>query len=205
MRIGLVWLIAVLLQGVAAAESCGLRIGVVDSDGTPQPYRVESFRVEGGEEFAKAFRGLSVNSIPCGRYRYHLEHAEFPKLPVGRVGEVVLVSKSQWLTVATNPNLLITWDGRMVAMDSVSPRGDGIAVHVEGLAGSELTRWVRLSDPYQNRQAEVVLDSAGRFFLPYSFNRLSLVAILDSTGVVYQGSIDFRKGRPAGVVTLRAK
>jgi hypothetical protein len=177
-----------------AAGSCGLTIGVLSSSGSLQPFRVKSFRSERGVELVNQFKGLHIESIPCGRYEYQLTHRVFDVPAADRSGIVYLESKDQWLSVATNPTLDVSVDGTVISSSRINPVGGrGIEISVDGLPPPKAVRWARVTDPFRNVVFEVTVDTTGVFLIPFSFNELVLIAILEPSGLVFQGDVDFRK------------
>lgn len=189
-----------------AAGSCGLTIGVFSSSGTLQPFRVKSFRSETGVEFAGQFKGLRIQSIPCGRYEYRLTHGAFDVPAANRSGTVYLESDAQWLSVAASPTLIISSDGTVISVSRSDPgAGSGIEIRIDGLPPPKAVRWARITDPFRNITFEVIVDATGVFLIPHSFNDLVLVAVLEPSGLVFQGSVDFRKTGVRSAVRLNAR
>lgn len=102
-------------------EVCALTIAVVNEFGVSAPYRVRSFRDASGADQQARFMGLSVSSLPCGRYKYILSRSDMnaPAADIG--GEVWVYGAHQWLTVNPSRELIIGTDGTALTVDSLLP------------------------------------------------------------------------------------
>ncbi|MBY0505374.1 MAG: hypothetical protein K2X03_15780 [Bryobacteraceae bacterium] len=195
-------LLVPMLSG-QAAKLCNVSFRVLNVDGSPAPYSVTAFRSE-TQEFADRFVGLR-GLVPCSvfLYRYQLKRAtanarlaEVSKLE----GTISANSPESWLTVSTDPGLVISpdesgwgwptlgkppefevWKGRLTQM----PEGD-LWIYFRSAVRSE-------SAPSE-REAQV--DANGEFRVYRAFFKGPYILyvmtrdgrILHSTSIVFENN-----------------
>lgn len=184
------FVVALIVVPACLGADCGLSVWVADEVGLPIPYRIESFiDVTTKVDRAGAFVSLRAEKISCGEYNYVVTRADFNNERSRISGRLRLKERHQWLTLRTDPSLLVSKEGT-IAVDSTPPAQCEVRGHLSNF-DSQTPVWVRLTDVNSgaNAEAEVVDGSFG--FRGVCKGRF-LVVVLAPRGVLVVEEIEIQ-------------
>ena len=98
------------------ADDCQVNLRVLNVDGTPGLYAVDSFKDEKGVEFSKQFSGLR-GPVPCQLVSYsfvlkRISASDWVRHITRVEGRMWATKAETWLTVSTDPAIYVSPDGQ---------------------------------------------------------------------------------------------
>ena len=172
------------------SEDCGLNVWVVDAAGNPIPHKMESFvNAITKDDFAKRFESLRVEKVPCGTYSFSVSRADFNSERSRLTGKIHLIDRHQWMTLLTDPTLLITKNA-VAAVDSEPRERCEVRGHLK-LPDKNSPVWIRLISLDSAKVGEVeVVD--GSFGFRGICSGQFVVAVVSAKGILAVEPIDIK-------------
>jgi hypothetical protein len=100
-----------LVAGQDTKQACTITLRVVDVEGRPLPYRVGSFVNSKGIDYSVDFEELT-GRVPCdwSLYTFEVVRTDVNHNHANRVGRVRVSGSENWLTISTDPNVIVGVD-----------------------------------------------------------------------------------------------
>ena len=158
---------ASLASAQEAARSCAVTLRVIDVAGRPAPYRLASFKDADGVDYSGGFEGLR-GRVPCNvqLYTFQVVRTDVNNRITNIDGRVSALYPEAWMTVVTNPSLVILGDQAFQASKSL-PVGYVWKGRVTPMSTERL--WIRIRSAatvrsgYAEAEVEAEVDANGEF------------------------------------------
>lgn len=204
---------ASLVSAQEATRICAVTLRVIDVAGLPAPYRLASFKDADGVDYSVGFEGLR-GRVPCNvqLYTFQVVRTDVTNRVTDIQGKVSAWYPESWMTVVTNPGLLILGGHALQASRSL-PVNYVWKGRVTPMSTERL--WIRIRSAatvrsdYVEAEVEAEVDANGEFRVYGGFFEGPYILYVMSNGgqLLYSTPVKIVKSLPTEslVITLPAE